>query len=182
MMAALPLIERIKARGFAVLVTSGTVTSANLARQRLPHGAIHQFIPARYARLRRTLSQSLAAVARAVRGIRPVAEPDHRQQAARRAADPDQRPAVGTFVQALAPHAAHHRGAAAALRSVPDALDLRRRAFQRTRRAAAVGRRQSQARRAAIAGRGKQADRAVGGLARTPGAGRRLDPSRRGTR
>ncbi|MGZ5853527.1 MAG: 3-deoxy-D-manno-octulosonic acid transferase, partial [Xanthobacteraceae bacterium] len=45
MMAALPLIERIKARGFAVLVTSGTVTSANLARQRLPHGAIHQFIP-----------------------------------------------------------------------------------------------------------------------------------------
>jgi 3-deoxy-D-manno-octulosonic-acid transferase len=45
MMAALPLIERIKTRGFAVLVTSGTVTSANLARQRLPHGAIHQFIP-----------------------------------------------------------------------------------------------------------------------------------------
>ncbi len=45
MMAALPLIERIRARGFAVLVTSGTLTSANLARQRLPHGAIHQFIP-----------------------------------------------------------------------------------------------------------------------------------------
>jgi 3-deoxy-D-manno-octulosonic-acid transferase len=45
LMAALPLIERIKARGFGVLVTSGTVTSANLARQRLPHGAIHQFIP-----------------------------------------------------------------------------------------------------------------------------------------
>jgi 3-deoxy-D-manno-octulosonic-acid transferase len=45
MMAALPLIGRIKARGFAVLVTSGTLTSANLARQRLPHGAIHQFVP-----------------------------------------------------------------------------------------------------------------------------------------
>ncbi len=45
LMAALPLVERIKARGFAVLVTSGTVTSAALARQRLPHGAIHQFIP-----------------------------------------------------------------------------------------------------------------------------------------
>jgi len=45
LMAALPLIERIKARGFAVLVTSGTVTSAALARQRLPHGAIHQFLP-----------------------------------------------------------------------------------------------------------------------------------------
>ena len=45
MLAVLPLIERIKARGFGVLVTSGTVTSAGLARQRLPHGAIHQFIP-----------------------------------------------------------------------------------------------------------------------------------------
>ncbi len=45
MMSVLPLIERIKARGFGVLVTSGTITSANLARQRLPHGAIHQFIP-----------------------------------------------------------------------------------------------------------------------------------------
>jgi 3-deoxy-D-manno-octulosonic-acid transferase len=45
LMAALPLIERIKARGLGVLVTSGTLTSANLARQRLPHGAIHQFIP-----------------------------------------------------------------------------------------------------------------------------------------
>lgn len=45
LMAVLPLIERVKARGFAVLVTSGTVTSAGLARQRLPHGAIHQFLP-----------------------------------------------------------------------------------------------------------------------------------------
>ena len=45
LMAVLPLVERIKGRGFAVLVTSGTVTSAALARQRLPHGAIHQFIP-----------------------------------------------------------------------------------------------------------------------------------------
>jgi len=42
---ALPIVERIKARGFAVLVTSGTVTSAGVARQRLPHGAIHQFVP-----------------------------------------------------------------------------------------------------------------------------------------
>jgi 3-deoxy-D-manno-octulosonic-acid transferase len=45
MLAVLPLIERIKARGLSVLVTSGTVTSAGLARQRLPHGVIHQFIP-----------------------------------------------------------------------------------------------------------------------------------------
>lgn len=43
--AAIPLIERIKARGLGVLATSGTVTSAGIARQRLPHGAIHQFTP-----------------------------------------------------------------------------------------------------------------------------------------
>jgi 3-deoxy-D-manno-octulosonic-acid transferase len=44
-LAIIPLIERFRARGFAVLVTSGTVTSAALAEQRLPAGAIHQFIP-----------------------------------------------------------------------------------------------------------------------------------------
>ncbi len=45
MLAVIPLIERIRALDFAVLVTSGTVTSAALAQQRLPAGALHQFIP-----------------------------------------------------------------------------------------------------------------------------------------
>jgi 3-deoxy-D-manno-octulosonic-acid transferase len=45
MLAAVPLIERLRAQDFAVLVTSGTVTSAALAEQRLPAGTIHQFIP-----------------------------------------------------------------------------------------------------------------------------------------
>jgi 3-deoxy-D-manno-octulosonic-acid transferase len=45
MLAVIPLIERIRARGFNVLVTSGTVTSARLAERRLPPGAIHQFVP-----------------------------------------------------------------------------------------------------------------------------------------
>ena len=45
MLAAVPLIEQLCAQDFAVLVTSGTVTSAALAEQRLPDGAIHQFIP-----------------------------------------------------------------------------------------------------------------------------------------
>jgi len=44
-LAALPLIERIRARGFTVLVTTGTVTSAALAERRLPAGAFHQFVP-----------------------------------------------------------------------------------------------------------------------------------------
>src|SRR5262245_32579298 len=45
LVAALPLVERIRARGLPVLVTSGTVTSAGIASQRLPPGVIHQFIP-----------------------------------------------------------------------------------------------------------------------------------------
>src|SRR5437016_13898102 len=44
LLAVIPLIERIGEKGFAVLCTSGTVTSANLAEQRLPKGAIHQFV------------------------------------------------------------------------------------------------------------------------------------------
>jgi len=43
--AVLPLVERIRARGFTVLMTTGTVTSAELAARRLPPGALHQFIP-----------------------------------------------------------------------------------------------------------------------------------------
>ncbi|MGH6784867.1 MAG: 3-deoxy-D-manno-octulosonic acid transferase, partial [Sphingomicrobium sp.] len=43
--AVLPLIERMCAQQFAVLLTSGTVTSAALAEQRLPAGGIHQFVP-----------------------------------------------------------------------------------------------------------------------------------------
>jgi 3-deoxy-D-manno-octulosonic-acid transferase len=39
------LIERIRSQQIAVLVTSGTVTSAALAAQRLPRDVIHQFVP-----------------------------------------------------------------------------------------------------------------------------------------
>ena len=45
MLAVIPLIERLRAKNFSVLVTSGTVTSAALAEQRLPAGVLHQFIP-----------------------------------------------------------------------------------------------------------------------------------------
>lgn len=43
--SVIPLIQRICARDVHVLVTSGTVTSAEFAAQRLPKGAAHQFIP-----------------------------------------------------------------------------------------------------------------------------------------
>lgn len=43
--AVLPLIAHICGRGLRMLVTSGTVTSAELAQTRLPDGALHQFVP-----------------------------------------------------------------------------------------------------------------------------------------
>jgi 3-deoxy-D-manno-octulosonic-acid transferase len=44
-LAVVPLIARIRAQDFSVLVTSGTVSSAVLAEERLPEGVLHQFIP-----------------------------------------------------------------------------------------------------------------------------------------
>ena len=44
-LALLPLVERMQALGFVVLVTTGTVTSANVLAARLPPGALHQFVP-----------------------------------------------------------------------------------------------------------------------------------------
>jgi 3-deoxy-D-manno-octulosonic-acid transferase len=40
-----PLIERLRSLDWRILVTSGTTTSAALARERLPPDVIHQFIP-----------------------------------------------------------------------------------------------------------------------------------------
>ncbi|MDI4666432.1 3-deoxy-D-manno-octulosonic acid transferase [Xanthobacter autotrophicus] len=43
--SVLPLIERLDARGFKVLLTSGTLTSSRVAQARAPEGVIHQFVP-----------------------------------------------------------------------------------------------------------------------------------------
>ena len=43
--ALLPLVEALVARGLKVLVTSGTLTSAEILARRLPPGARHQFVP-----------------------------------------------------------------------------------------------------------------------------------------
>ncbi len=45
LLAVIPLIGCIRERDFNVLCTSGTVTSASLAEQRLPPGVVHQFVP-----------------------------------------------------------------------------------------------------------------------------------------
>ncbi len=44
-LSILPLVEAVVARDWQVLVTTGTVTSARLMAERLPHPAIHQYAP-----------------------------------------------------------------------------------------------------------------------------------------
>lgn len=44
-LALLPLVEQLRERGFQVLITTGTVTSAQVLAARLPGGAMHQYIP-----------------------------------------------------------------------------------------------------------------------------------------
>ncbi len=44
-LSIMPLIEAIAERGFPMLVTTGTVTSARLAESRLPPEATHQYVP-----------------------------------------------------------------------------------------------------------------------------------------
>lgn len=43
--AVLPLLQRLRDRGLAVLLTTGTVTSAAIAERRLAAGAVHQYAP-----------------------------------------------------------------------------------------------------------------------------------------
>ena len=45
LISILPLIDRLHGRDITILVTSGTVTSADVAGRRLPEGVIHQFAP-----------------------------------------------------------------------------------------------------------------------------------------
>jgi 3-deoxy-D-manno-octulosonic-acid transferase len=45
LLSVIPLIERLGGKGFTIVCTSGTVASASMAEQRLPDGAIHQYVP-----------------------------------------------------------------------------------------------------------------------------------------
>jgi len=44
-LSMLPLVERLCAQGLGVLLTTGTVTSARMMAERLPKGALHQYVP-----------------------------------------------------------------------------------------------------------------------------------------
>ena len=137
LLAVIPLIERIHSKDFAVLCTSGTVSSAQVAEQRLPKAVIHQFVPFDAPRF----------VERFFEHWRPdlalFVESDLWPnliiggQAARHPAHPGQRPRVGALVQSLADRARHHRGAAQPLRSLPGANR------RTTRRATAISARRA---------------------------------------
>jgi 3-deoxy-D-manno-octulosonic-acid transferase len=45
LISLLPVADHFTSKGVSVLVTSGTVTSAEVAKRRLPKGAIHQYVP-----------------------------------------------------------------------------------------------------------------------------------------
>ncbi len=44
-MAIIPLIEHVNALGINTIMTTGTVTSAQVVRSRLPRGSFHQYVP-----------------------------------------------------------------------------------------------------------------------------------------
>ena len=123
MLAVVPLIERIRAQKFAVLVTSGTVTSAALAEHRLPPGVLHQFIPLdapRYVgRFLDHWRPDLALFVESDLWPNLIVESGAPQ-------DPDdrgQRPALGALVPPLADGAGRDRGAVVALRSLPRPIE-----------------------------------------------------------
>ena len=78
--AVLPLIHELKQLypALNILLTTVTVTSAQIAAERLPAGAIHQFVPLDSAELLPALHRSLAPGSRPVYRVRDLAEPDRR--------------------------------------------------------------------------------------------------------
>ncbi len=147
------------------------------AAWRLP--SVHS---ARPAALHLAVSRLLAAGPRSVRGIRPVAQPDRDGGRSKDSAHSRQRAHVGPILSAVATFAAHDRGTAAALRSLPRPHRRRCGAVRCARRAACYRHRQSQARRPGPAERPAQTPGFDRGNAWPDRRGRRLDPRRRGER
>jgi hypothetical protein len=127
MLAVIPLVEGVRARNFNVLVTSGTVTSARLAEERLPPNVIHQFVPLDTPRYTARFLDHWQPNLCAARRIRPVAEPDHGLHRKEHPAHSGERPPLGALVHALALSAAHDQRAARAFRSVSHAVRRRTR-------------------------------------------------------
>ncbi len=93
--AVLPLIERLldARHDLHVLLTTGTVTSAGIAAQRLPPRALHQYLPLEFRALRAAIPRSLAADGRRADRAGDLAQSHHRGPRARRSASPSSTPA-----------------------------------------------------------------------------------------
>ena len=112
LLAVVPLIERLRAMNFAVLVTSGTVTSAALAAQRLPPGAVHQFIPLDAPKFVSSIPRSLASRSRAFCRIRFMAQSHSDLLRSRHTHHPRQRPRIRALFSTLATGIRRNCGAA----------------------------------------------------------------------
>ena len=44
-MAVIPVVEHVNSLGISTIMTTGTVTSAQIVRKRLPRGSFHQYVP-----------------------------------------------------------------------------------------------------------------------------------------
>ena len=151
--AALPVIETIAAERpeIRMLLTTATVTSARLARARLPRGVLHQYVPLDNPVLRAALLAPLASRSRRAGRIGDLAESRARDQGARHSAAPHQRPHVDILLQALAETAGLEPAAVLGLRSRARAERQPRRALRPARRRPRARRGQPQGRRAAAA-------------------------------
>ena len=110
-----PLIGCIREKGFSVLCTSGTVTSANIAAARLPAGTIHQFVTLDAPRFVNRFFDHWRPDLGLFVEFGSVAQSDHDVRTTGNPVDPAQRPAVRALVRALAMGSAYHSVAASLL-------------------------------------------------------------------
>ena len=179
-LSLLPLVERIRPLGFPMLLTSGTVTAAQLVGRRPSSGTLHQFVPldvpAFVGRFLDHWRPSLALLAESELWPNLVIETTRRgtplvlvnARLSQRSFD-RWRLARGAV-----------RGSAVAHRPLPGAGSRGCAAPHRARRAARARYRQPQIRRAAAAGRCDGAFRADARDRRARGPARRQHPCRRG--
>ncbi len=117
--AALPVIDAIARErpDIRLLLTTATVTSARLARERLPKGAIHQFVPLdRQSYIRRFLAHwrpDLAVLVESEIWPNLVLETKAREDSP----PPHQRPHVDVVVQGVAAASGHQPTAVLGVRS-----------------------------------------------------------------
>ena len=180
--AILPLMSALaEARpSLSFLLTTGTVTSAKLAAQRLGPRAIHQYAPLDAPEYAARLSRPLAAGPCRLHRVGDLAQPDPGKLGARHSSRSHQRP----HDQALVPPLAAQSGRrASAVQPVRLGAGTERRLgppLCRARRAERNSRRQSQGRLAAAAGRWRHAGAAAARARRPRAADRNQHARRRG--